>query len=406
MTPGHQHLVADRHGNGRESNRRGRHHANGEGQAARLAAAAAVHEVRPFRRRRYWRVHAPSRRNTTIAQPVYAKGCLDLRSNTGIEEPNPPGPPTTVSVNVGRLNVGGGGHVGTTARPINWLGTGLGGCNGGACPNGADVHAETYASSVSISLPTVDKAWTFCTCKANWSAPTCDPSGRSRSTTTPQARIDNSLGTTNLTASEVRLHGEGRLGNEVGRLAWNSQPRVERDTPKSLLVHRGGLRRRHWNRHRARALYGRYRNDLRQRRHGPQERLDLRSRKRFRREHVRPHVGTGQRRQGDVACHAEGSPATRGLRVGHRFCGRLGPHRVGGGGALDRGIDGNDGIRHGGPCIVDNGYAIDRWRRHQGLHQRSGRSAHRGTLARSESTSEYKYAGTSLAELVTLRLMA
>jgi hypothetical protein len=154
------------------------------------------------------------RGGNTITVPVYAKGCLDLGGNTAIEEPNPLGP-TTVSVNVGQLQTGGGGHVGTASRKINWLGATS--CNGAACPSGA-VYAETYAARVPVSLPTVDLNAQYA--KANWRVAAC--TGPNPFDT--DGVRNNSVGTTNLMGTSYDC-----TASNGGRLAWNN-------SSKTLLV--------------------------------------------------------------------------------------------------------------------------------------------------------------------------
>jgi hypothetical protein len=169
------------------------------------------------------------RGGNTITVPVYAKGCLDLSSNTSIEEPATFGP-TTVSVNVGELQVGGGGHIGTVSRKINWLGADT--CNGVPCPSG-DVHAETYAARAPVSLPKVDLDAQYA--RANWSAATCDPLPGSNpfdNTTGPGKGVrDNSLGTVNLMGPSYNCTAWDASGTVVGLLGWNDSSTTPLPTP-------------------------------------------------------------------------------------------------------------------------------------------------------------------------------
>ena len=147
--------------------------------------------------------------NNTITVPVYAGGNLSLGGSVRIHEPATSGTTpdtTTVSVNVGG-ELSGSSHVGMSGKKINWLAAG-GGCDGGACPNGA--YAHTTGTHVPVALPTIDMAAQYA--KANWSAATCitapSPSFNpfDNSAGAGAGVRDNSLGTTNFMGLAVRLH--------------------------------------------------------------------------------------------------------------------------------------------------------------------------------------------------------
>ncbi len=168
--------------------------------------------------------------NNTITVPVYAAGDLSLGGSVKIQEPASSGTTpetTTVSVNVGGT-LSGSGHVGTSAKKINWLAAG-GGCDGGACPNGA--HAHTIGTHVPVALPTINMATQYG--KANWSAATCTGSGSNPFDTTAGTGAgvrDNSRGSTNLMGSQpYDCTARDGAGTVVGRLAWNP-------STKTLLV--------------------------------------------------------------------------------------------------------------------------------------------------------------------------
>jgi hypothetical protein len=154
--------------------------------------------------------------NNIITVPVYAKGCLELSGDFGIEEPNASGP-TSVSVNVGGdlKDNSGSAHVGTIARPIDWLGAGN--CNGGLCPGTGDFRARRYGRHMPVALPTVDMNAQYA--KANWSAATCAAG------TNPfddDAARNTSLSATNLMGSSYDCTARDGSNNFVGRLGWNN----------------------------------------------------------------------------------------------------------------------------------------------------------------------------------------
>jgi hypothetical protein len=168
--------------------------------------------------------------NNAITVPIYAKGCLNLDGDLAVEEPNPSGP-TSVFVNVGgQLNVSGSAHVGTVARPIDWLAAG-GGCNAGACPAASNVHAQTYGTFFPVALPTVDMTAEYA--KANWSAASCAGANPFDN----DALRNTSLSTTNLMGSSYDCTARDGTGAVVGRLGWNnSNAELNGIPPKTLLV--------------------------------------------------------------------------------------------------------------------------------------------------------------------------
>jgi Tfp pilus assembly protein PilX len=166
-----------------------------------------------------------------ITVPIYARGCLDLDGDLAVEEPNPSGP-TSVFINVGgQLNVTGSAHVGTVARPIDWLAAG-GGCNGGACPAASNVHAQTYRTYFPIALPTVDMTAEYA--KANWWTASCATGSNPFDN---NALRNTSLSTTNLMGSSYDCTARDGTGTVVGRLGWNnSHTALNGIPPETLLV--------------------------------------------------------------------------------------------------------------------------------------------------------------------------
>jgi Tfp pilus assembly protein PilX len=171
--------------------------------------------------------------DNTITVPIYSKGCLDVGGNQTIEEPNASGPRST-SVNIGgQLNVGGSAHIGTAARPIDWLAAG-GGCNspGGACPGASGIHAQTYGAHAPVALPVVDMNEQYA--KANWSAATCATGSNPFDNNTTR---NTSLSTTNLMGASYDCSVPNTEGG-VSRLGWNDSASTTLNgiPPKTLFV--------------------------------------------------------------------------------------------------------------------------------------------------------------------------